>query len=52
MIESEGMPILESNKLEREQMNKGNLFIHFDIKFPRNLTEDQRKRIDIILNKE
>jgi DnaJ-class molecular chaperone len=33
-------------------MKKGDLFIHFEVKFPRNLTEDQRRRVQAILGKD
>lgn len=41
-IEGEGMPIYNSKSISEEKTVKGDLYIIFDIKFPRNLTENQR----------
>lgn len=41
-IEGEGMPIYDSKSVSEEKAVKGDLYIVFDIQFPRNLTESQR----------
>lgn len=48
-LEGEGMPVYESRKQEESQVARGDLFIKFDIAFPKKLTESQRERIQRIL---
>ena len=43
------MPVIDSNTESDDKLLKGDLYITFDIRFPRNLTEDQRKRIENVL---
>lgn len=45
------MPIDNGKREERSEMKKGDLYIKFDIRFPRTLTESQRQRIEAILEK-
>lgn len=48
-LEGEGMPIYESRKQDARSTQRGDLFVKFDIAFPRKLTEAQRQRIQAIL---
>ena len=55
-VEGEGMPIIDSSELSNHlqtlrDMKKGDLFIKFDIHFPKNLSIQKRKAIVEVLNK-
>ena len=59
LVENEGLAFdtglrYDASERERVQMQrnegkKGNLFILFDIEFPRNLTKDQKSEVEQIL---
>jgi DnaJ-class molecular chaperone len=51
-IDGEGMPILPGADIKvdpLEPLKRGNLYVRFDIKFPKKLTEEQRLRIENVL---
>ena len=60
VVENEGLPFdtglrYEASERERVQMQrnvgkKGNLFILFDIDFPKNLSKDQKSQVEQILS--
>ncbi len=41
LVEKEGMPILENGKV----IKKGNLFVRFDIVFPKQLSEEVKGKL-------
>ena len=48
-IQGEGMPILNrNNKDDHIKLDFGNLYVKFEVSFPKSLNEDQRRRIDEI----
>ena len=48
-IQGGGMPILDrNNKEDHIKLNFGNLYVKFEVSFPKSLNEDQRNRIDQI----
>lgn len=51
-VEGEGMPIFKDRKEEDEETKKGNLYVKFNIKFPKALNQEQRARIEGILRQE
>lgn len=46
------MPIFSDRKEEDEALKKGDLFVKFDIQFPKTLREDQRLRLERVLLKD
>jgi DnaJ-class molecular chaperone len=51
-IDGEGMPILPAAGVKvdpLEPLKRGDLYVRFDIKFPKKLTEEQRVRIENVL---
>ena len=49
-IEGEGMPILEqSNNHPLDAQRRGDLYVRFEIQFPKKLSEAQRVRLDSVL---
>ena len=51
-IEKEGMPVLNKDSKDDEEVTKGDLYVTFDIRFPKTLNDSQRKRIEASLKSE
>lgn len=52
-IEGEGMPIIASESGDRlAPVKRGDMYVRFDIAFPKKLTEAQRQRIHALLAQE
>jgi len=52
---NEGMPLYHKPQLVKNYLDpimKGNLYVKFQIIFPQNLTEDQKVRIEKVLQRE
>jgi DnaJ-class molecular chaperone len=50
-VEGEGMPILAAEGDDLlEPAKRGDLYVRFNIEFPRKLNEDQRQRLEAILS--
>ena len=48
-IEGEGMPILEQSNHPLDAQRRGDLYVRFEIQFPKKLSEAQRVRLDSVL---
>lgn len=48
-IEGEGMPILEQSNHPLNAQRRGDLYVRFEIQFPKKLSEAQRVRLDTVL---
>jgi DnaJ-class molecular chaperone len=48
-VDGEGMVILDESADPLEEPKRGDLFVKFDIRFPKKLTEGQRQRLEKLL---
>jgi DnaJ-class molecular chaperone len=48
-VDGEGMVILDESADPLEEPQRGDLFVKFDIRFPKKLTESQRQRLEKLL---
>ena len=48
-VDGEGMVILDESGDPLEEPKRGDLFVKFDIRFPKKLTEGQRQRLEKLL---
>ena len=51
MLKDEGMPIHKEGKKLLEELQRGNLFIHFNIIFPRFIEPENKEEIIKMLDK-
>ena len=49
-VDGEGMVILDESADPLEDSKRGDLFVKFDIRFPKKLTESQRQRLEKLLH--